>query len=47
MPESEAKSWFPNLVVASLGAQKKEKPGEQLTCSLMEQTATSCHTLLV
>ena len=27
MPEAEARKRFPNLVVASLGAQKKEKPG--------------------
>ena len=27
MPEIEARSRFPNLTVASLGAQKKEKPG--------------------
>ena len=27
MPEAEAKNRFPNLVVASLGAQWKEKPG--------------------
>ena len=27
LPEAEAKEKFPNLVVASLGAQKKEKPG--------------------
>ena len=27
MPEVEARNRFPNLVVASLGAQKKEKPG--------------------
>ena len=27
MPEAEARSRFPNLVVASPGAQKKEKPG--------------------
>ena len=27
MLEAEARDRFPNLVVASLGAQKKEKPG--------------------
>ena len=27
MPEAEARNRFPNLVVASLGAQRKDKPG--------------------
>ena len=31
LSESEAKSKFPDLVIASLGAQRKEKPGGKVT----------------
>ena len=35
MPESEARSRLPNLVVASLGAQKKEKPGVVISARVL------------
>ena len=35
MPEAEARSRFPNLVVASLGAQKKEKPGGAVSARVL------------
>ena len=35
MPDAEAKNRFPNLVVASLGAQKKEKPGGVISARLL------------
>ena len=35
LPEAEAKEKFPNLVVASLGAQKKEKPGGVVSARVM------------
>ena len=35
MPETEARSRFPNLVVASLGAQKKEKPGGVISAPVL------------
>ena len=43
MAEDEARNRFPNLVVASLGAQKKEKPGGLCLrgCSSTERTETS------
>ena len=34
-PESEAKNRFPDLFVASLGAQKKEKPGGILSARVL------------
>ena len=35
MPEAEAKNRFQNLVVASLGAQKKEKPGGVISACVL------------
>ena len=35
MPDAEAKNRLPNLVVASLGAQKKEKPGGVISARLL------------
>ena len=35
LSETEAKKRFPNLVVASLGAQKKEKPGRIVTARVL------------
>ena len=33
--EAEAKNRFPNLVIASLGAQRKEKPGGKITARVL------------
>ena len=35
MTESEARSKYPDLVIASLGAQRKEKPGEKVTARVL------------
>ena len=35
MPEAEAKDRFPNLVIASLGAQRKEKPRGKITARVL------------
>ena len=35
MPEAEARDRFPNLVVASLGAQRKEKPGGVISARVL------------
>ena len=35
MTESEARSKYPNLVVASLGAQRKQKPGGKVTARVL------------
>ena len=35
MPEAEARDRFPNLVVASLGAQRKEKPGRVVSARVL------------
>ena len=35
MTESEAKSRYPDLVVASLGAQRKQKPGGKVTARVL------------
>ena len=44
-PESEAKNRFPDMFVASHGAQKKEKPGGILSARvLFDGTNTTCVT---
>ena len=35
LTESEARKKFPDLVVASLGAQRKEKPGGKVTARVL------------
>ena len=35
MTESEARTRYPNLVVASLGAQRKRKPGGKITARVL------------
>ena len=35
MTESEARTKYPNLVVASLGAQRKQKPGGKVTARVL------------